>query len=62
VRTILFPLKKFVKPIIVATGGMMNFHTEYIWFNTKKKRELINITPDVETAVQKSGIGGGQWC
>ena len=37
----------------------MKFHTEYMWFNTKSKREWINITSDVESAVQKSGIEEG---
>ncbi|MBN1780908.1 YjbQ family protein [bacterium] len=37
----------------------MKFHTEYLWFQTKKKREWINITADVETAVAKSGIREG---
>jgi len=34
-------------------------HTEYLWFNTKKKREFINITPELETALAKSGIQEG---
>ncbi len=33
----------------------MKFHTEYLTFNTKKHREYINITPEVEEAVKKSG-------
>jgi len=37
----------------------MKFNTEYLWFETTQKRELINITSDVESAVQKSGIGEG---
>ena len=37
----------------------MKFHTEYLWFNTKKHREYINITPDVEAALAKSGIKEG---
>ncbi len=37
----------------------MKFHTEYLWFNTKNHREYINITPDVEKALQKSGITEG---
>ena len=37
----------------------MKFATEYIWFNTKKKREYINITADVEEVVKKSGIQEG---
>ncbi|NOY78656.1 MAG: YjbQ family protein [Calditrichaeota bacterium] len=37
----------------------MKFHTEYLWFQTKKHREYINITPQVEEALQKSGIREG---
>lgn len=37
----------------------MKFHTEYLWFNTKKHREYINITPDVESVLRKSGIKEG---
>jgi secondary thiamine-phosphate synthase enzyme len=37
----------------------MKFHTEYLWFKTGSKRELINITPKVEDAVAKSGIMEG---
>jgi secondary thiamine-phosphate synthase enzyme len=37
----------------------MKFHTEYIWFNTKKHREYINITARVEEILAKSGIANG---
>ena len=37
----------------------MKFATEYLWFNTKKHREYINITHEVEKVVQKSGIREG---
>lgn len=37
----------------------MKFHTEYLTFNTKKHREYINITQQVETALRKSGIKEG---
>ena len=37
----------------------MKFHTEYLTFNTKKKRDYINITPEVERALAKSGIREG---
>ncbi|HCJ66320.1 MAG TPA: secondary thiamine-phosphate synthase enzyme [Elusimicrobia bacterium] len=33
--------------------------TEYLWFNTKKKKELINITDEVQKVVTKSGIKEG---
>lgn len=37
----------------------MKFHTEYLWFNSEKRREYINITGEVEKALQKSGIKEG---
>jgi secondary thiamine-phosphate synthase enzyme len=37
----------------------MRFHTEYLWFNTRKHREYINITDKVEEAVRKSGVREG---
>ena len=33
--------------------------TEYLWFNTKKHREYINITDKVEDLVKRSGIAEG---
>lgn len=37
----------------------MKFHTEYLWFNTKKHREYINITREVAGAVKKCGVNEG---
>lgn len=37
----------------------MQFHTEYLSFHTKKKREYINITSEVEEILRKSGIAEG---
>lgn len=37
----------------------MKFHTEYLWFNTKKRREYVNITDKVEEAVARSGVKEG---
>jgi len=37
----------------------MKFHTEYLTFNTKKHREYIHLTPQVEAAVEKSGVQEG---
>src|SRR5512146_2237281 len=37
----------------------MRSHTEHLTFNTAKHREYINITPQVESAVAKSGIQEG---
>jgi len=37
----------------------MKSHTKYLWFNTPKRREYINITEEVEGAVNDSGIREG---
>ncbi len=37
----------------------MKSYTEYLVLNTKKKREFINVTPQVEDALKKSGIKEG---
>ncbi len=37
----------------------MQFHTEYLTFRTKKRREYINMTPQVVTALANSGIREG---
>jgi len=37
----------------------MKSFTEYLWFNTKKHREYINITSEVEQILTKSGIKEG---
>lgn len=37
----------------------MKTHTGYLWFNTKDRQEFINITPQVEEAIEKSGIKEG---
>ncbi|MCD6386420.1 YjbQ family protein [Candidatus Sumerlaeota bacterium] len=37
----------------------MKSYTDYLWFNTAHRREYINITPQVERAVKKSGIREG---
>jgi len=38
---------------------MMKFLTEYLIFNTKKRREFINFTRDVESLVEKSRVREG---
>ncbi|SNZ02436.1 secondary thiamine-phosphate synthase enzyme [Persephonella hydrogeniphila] len=38
---------------------MTKAYTEYLWFNTKNRRELIKITEKVQEAVKKSGIKEG---
>jgi len=37
----------------------MKAHTEYLWFNTKNHRDYINITPEIERILDKSGIKQG---
>lgn len=37
----------------------MKFHTKYLTFQTKKHREYLNITPEVEDALRESGIREG---
>ncbi|MFQ5584091.1 MAG: secondary thiamine-phosphate synthase enzyme YjbQ [Calditrichia bacterium] len=37
----------------------MKFATEYLWFNTEKKRDYINITKTVEDIVTNSGVEEG---
>jgi secondary thiamine-phosphate synthase enzyme len=37
----------------------MKTYTEYLTFNTRKHREYVHITPQVEAAVKKSGVKEG---
>ncbi len=37
----------------------MKTSTEYLWYNTKKHREYVNITAEVERIVRSSGVGEG---
>ena len=37
----------------------MKVHTDYLWFNTKSRREFIRITDDVAAIVKKSGVNEG---
>lgn len=37
----------------------MNFFTEYLYFNTKKRREYINITSELDSILKKSKIKEG---
>ncbi len=37
----------------------MKAYTQYLWFNTKKKREFINITPELDNALSAAGIREG---
>jgi len=37
----------------------MKTHTEYLWLNTKERYEIVNITPQVESSLKKSGVKEG---
>ncbi|MBU0671960.1 MAG: secondary thiamine-phosphate synthase enzyme YjbQ [Candidatus Margulisbacteria bacterium] len=37
----------------------MKTHTDYLYFTTKKQKEIINITDEVEQVVKKSGVKEG---
>jgi secondary thiamine-phosphate synthase enzyme len=37
----------------------MTTHTKYLWFQTKQRREYINITGEIEAALHESGIKEG---
>jgi secondary thiamine-phosphate synthase enzyme len=37
----------------------MKVHTEYLWFETKKRREMVHITPQIEAIVAASEIKDG---
>lgn len=51
--------KSFLLHFRPAQEAAMKFHTEYLTFNTKKHREYVHITPQVEAAVDKSGVREG---
>ncbi len=37
----------------------MKSHTKYLTFKTRRHREYINITDDIESAVEESGVSEG---
>jgi len=37
----------------------MKTHTDYLHLTTKKRKEIVNITREVEEVVQKSGVKEG---
>ena len=37
----------------------MRVHTDYLWFNTKKRQEFVRITDEVSSIVSKSGVAEG---
>src|SRR4026208_1046063 len=38
---------------------VMRVHTDYLFFNTKKRQEFIRITDEIAAIVQKSGVTDG---
>lgn len=44
---------------LLISSRDMTFHTEYLTFHTKSKRDYINITGEVSAALGKSGIRDG---
>src|ERR1039458_6917188 len=40
-------------------GAEMKSHTEYLVFETKKRREMVHITPEIERIVTRSGVKDG---
>jgi len=37
----------------------MKIHTDYLWFQTKQRREMVRITDEVAEIVRKSGVEEG---
>ena len=37
----------------------MKVHTDYLWFNTKKRQEFVRITDDIASIVNASGVKDG---
>ena len=37
----------------------MKVHTDYLWFNTKKRQEFVRITDDIASIVGASGVKDG---
>ncbi|HEX2309562.1 MAG TPA: secondary thiamine-phosphate synthase enzyme YjbQ [Vicinamibacterales bacterium] len=37
----------------------MNVHTEYLWFNTRQRQEIVRITDEVASIVKTSGVREG---
>ena len=37
----------------------MKTYTDYLWFNTRQRKEVVNITAEIAEAVRKSGIQEG---
>lgn len=55
----MFKNSKLQNYIILSTTTNLTFYTEYLWFNTPKRREYVHITPQVAEIVGKSRIKEG---
>src|SRR2546428_5838016 len=42
-----------------SPGGPMTSHTHYLWFNTKSRQEIIDITEQVAEQIRESGVAEG---
>src|SRR2546428_13694145 len=40
-------------------GGSMQSHTHYLWFNTKQRQEIIDVSDAVAEQVRESGVREG---
>jgi secondary thiamine-phosphate synthase enzyme len=40
-------------------GGAMKSYTKYLWFNTKNRYEIVNITGEVQDAIDESKVKEG---
>lgn len=49
----------FVTLIAIPAPASMKSYREELWFETKTRRAYVNITPQVEAAVRKSGVRDG---
>ena len=44
---------------MIDIGGDMKSYTEYLWFNTRNRREFINITDTLQRLTKVSGVEEG---
>jgi len=58
-ESIAYPIIRFAEGNPLEEGLAMKSFTEHLWFNTPTKRAFINITPQIEALVRKSGVKEG---
>jgi secondary thiamine-phosphate synthase enzyme len=44
---------------MIARGMTTTVHTDYLWFDTKKRQDIVRITDEVSAIVKKSGVAEG---